>query len=226
MAGQRYQDPKIQTRTDVDRPFYFIRPYVPVITSDRIERKQKSIPIGFCDETSMREAKARKQQVMATVNAGRFVLQSQIQFGVMAQKFLDARVPQLGSATQDKYRTHIANHILPVFGPLQMCDIDRPTVEAWLSEKAKPHVVTLKGGKTVEREGLGWWARQDLRNILSAIFTYAKIADSRRVRTRAQVSTLGRSASNAESEFRKPKTWPVFLRRSPTPRCVQPRLRA
>lgn len=174
MPGQRFQDPKIQTRTDVARPFYFIRPYVPVVTSDRIERKQKVIAIGFCDETSMREAKALKQQVMATVNAGRFVLQSQIQFGVMAQKFLDARVPQLGSATQAKYRTHIANHILPVFGPLQMCDIDRPTVEAWMNDKAKPHIVTLKSGETVERGGLGWWARQDLRNILSAIFTFAK----------------------------------------------------
>jgi len=128
MPGQRYQDPKIQTRVDVSRPFYFIRPFVPVVTSDRIERKQKSIPIGFCDEISMREAKARKQQVMATVNAGRFVLQSQIPFGEIVQKFLDARVPQLGASTRDKYRTHIENHIRPVFDSLRMCDIDRPMI--------------------------------------------------------------------------------------------------
>ena len=174
MPGQRYQDPKIQTRTDVSRPFYFIRPFVPVIAADRVERKQKSMPLGFCDEISMREAKARKQQVMATVNAGKFVLQSQLPFSEVVQIFLDARVPQLGAATQAKYRTHIENHIRPVFGSLRMCDIDRPTVEAWLNEKAKPRTITLDNGKTVERDGLGWWARQDLRNIVSAIFTYAE----------------------------------------------------
>ena len=64
MPGQRYQDPKIQTRSDVSRPFYFIRPYVPRFTGARIERKKHSIPIGFCDEISMREAKARKQQIL------------------------------------------------------------------------------------------------------------------------------------------------------------------
>jgi integrase len=173
MPGQRYQDPKIQTRADVGRPFYFIRPYVPSFTSTGLERKQKSIPLGFCDEISVREAKARKQQIMATVNAGKFVIQSQIPFAEIVQKFLDARVPQLGAATQDKYRTHIENHIRPVFGSLRLCDIDRPAVEAWLNEKAKSHTVTPKNGETVERAGLGWWARQDLRNILSAVFAYA-----------------------------------------------------
>jgi integrase len=173
MPGQRYQDPKVQTRSDVSRPFYFIRPFVPRFTSTGLERKQKSIPLGFCDEISVREAKARKQQVMATVNAGKFVIQSQIPFTEIIQKFLDARVPQLGAATQAKYRTHVENHILPAFGGLRMCDIDRPTVEAWLNDKAKPRTVKLRN-RTIDRDGLGWWARQDLRNILSAIFTYAE----------------------------------------------------
>src|ERR1700693_3811224 len=81
MPGQRFQDPKIQTRTDVKRQFYFIRPYVPKITPTGLERKKQSIPLGFCDEISIREAKAGKQEIMATINAGKFLIQSQIPFG-------------------------------------------------------------------------------------------------------------------------------------------------
>jgi integrase len=173
MPNQRWQDPKIQTRCDVRRPFYFIRPFVPVVTASGIVRKQKSIPLGFCDELTMRKAQAKKQEVMATVNQGKFLLQSQVPFGEIVRRFVESRVPQLGAATQEKYKAHIENHLEPAFGKLLMCDIDRPTVEAWLNHKAEPITVKLKGGKEVERPGLGWWARQDLRNILSAIFTKA-----------------------------------------------------
>jgi len=84
---------------------------------------------------------------------------SQIRFKDVARRFLDIRVPQLGVATQDKYRTQIENHILPAFGEFRMCDIDRPAVEAWLNAKAEA--------------GLGWWSRIDLKGILSAIFSTA-----------------------------------------------------
>jgi len=107
------------------------------------------------------------------VNQGRFILQSQIPFKEIMQRFLDIRVPQLGAATQAKYRTHIENHIGPAFGKLRMCDIDRPSVEAWLNHKAQPITVKLKSGRETQKSGLGWWARQDLRNILSAIFSKA-----------------------------------------------------
>jgi len=159
MRGQRYQDPKIQVRNDVARPFYWIRPYVPVVTESGIVRKQRSMALGFCDEISMREAKARKQQIMATVNAGKFLVQSQIPFSGILGKFIEVRLPQLGSATQEKYRNHIGNHIEPAFANLQMCDIDRPTVEAWLNEKTAT--------------GLAHWTLLDLRNLLSAIFSKA-----------------------------------------------------
>jgi integrase len=177
MPGQRYQDPKIQTRSDVSRPFYFIRPYVPRFTGARIERKKHSIPIGFCDEISMREAKARKQQIMATVNAGKFVLQSQVPFREVCQRYLDQHVPTLGSAARERYPVQIRNHILPAFADLKICDITTAMIEAWLRNRADPHEWTrMKAGEeiTVSRPGLGWWARSDLRGILSGIFTKAK----------------------------------------------------
>lgn len=173
MPRQRWQDPKIQTRSDVSRPFFFIRPFVPMVTSEGIVRKQKSVPLGFCDELSKRQAFAKKQEVMASVNSQRFIVECQIPFGEIVRKFRDARVPQLGFATQTKYRLHIENHILPAFATTRMCDIDRPSIEAWLNEKARPRQVAGSDGTVHEKPGLGWWARQDLRNIMSAIFTKA-----------------------------------------------------
>src|ERR1017187_9580155 len=78
MAKQRYQDPKILTRVDVKRPFYYILASVPVVTAEGLRRKRQPFHIGFCDEITMKQAKARKQQIMAPINAGRFMVQSQI----------------------------------------------------------------------------------------------------------------------------------------------------
>jgi integrase len=176
MPGQRFQDPKVQKREDVKRPFYFIRPYVPHLTATGIERKKHSIPLGFCDEISIRQAKAAKQQIMAPINAGKFLLQSQIPFREVCQRFLERHVPTLGSAAQERYPLQIQNHILPAFADLRLCDITTQMIEGWLWGKAGPHEwKRMKDGEeiTVLHKGLGWWDRSDLRGILSGIYTKA-----------------------------------------------------
>ena len=160
MGRAQWQDPQIEIRDDVKRQFYFIRAYVPTITADRgLKRVRRRFTLGFCDETTKREAQQRKKEIMDSINQGRILIKSQIPFGDLVTKFLAARVPKLGAATQNKYRLHIGNHILPAFGSMRLVDIDAPTIEAWLNVK--------------EAEGLGWWTRLDLRNIISAIFTKA-----------------------------------------------------
>jgi hypothetical protein len=59
----RQQNPKIQKRKDVPRPFFYIRPVVPTVV-----RKQMRITLGFCDEMSKKEAKAAKAKIMAQIN--------------------------------------------------------------------------------------------------------------------------------------------------------------
>ncbi len=211
MRGQRWQDPKIEIRSDVSRPFYFIRPSVPVVTADGITRKQKSIPLGFCDEMSMRKAQSKKQEVMGAVNQGRFMLQSQVPFTEILRRFLEVRVPQLGAATQAKYRAHIENHVEPAFGKLRMCDIDRPTVEAWLNHKAQPTTVRLKGDRIAEKPGLSWWARQDLRNILSAIFTKAAEWKLWQGENPCVGVDVGRKRERREKRIPKPEQLAAFL---------------
>jgi hypothetical protein len=168
--------PNQRTREDVSRPFYYLLASVPVVTAEGLKRERQSFPLGFCDEITTRQAKARKEQILAPINAGNFLIQSQIPFRELARRFEEARIPQLGAATQDKYRAHLQNHVLPVFCDMQLCEITKPTIEAWLNKKAEPQTVTVKRKgveATVEREGLSWWARTDLRNLLSAIFTKA-----------------------------------------------------
>lgn len=153
----RYQDPKIE-KAGASRKYYRIRPYVPTVLSDgKIERRRKDIRLGWCDEITASQAKALKQATMATVNAGPIVIQSQIQFSALAAKFEAARIPQLGAATQEKYRAHLKNHLRPAFDAMRLCDIDRPAVQAWLLSKPLAHATRL-----------------DLRNLLSAIFEQAK----------------------------------------------------
>ena len=166
---KRWQDPQIEKRSDVPRPYYFIRPYVPQAGSAGLERVRKRIPLGFCDQITMRKAQSRKQEIMGPINQGKFILQAQIRFKDLVEKYREARLPTLGSATRSLYETHIDNHILPVFGEAELADIDRQSIEAWLAREAAPH---LHGEH--EFASLGWWTRQDLRKILSAIFTAAK----------------------------------------------------
>jgi len=173
---QRYQDPKILTRADVKRPFYYILASVPVVTAEGLQRKRQPFHLGFCNEVTLREAKMRKQQILAPINAGRCLIQSQVRFRELAQKFEEIRIPQLGAATRDKYRAHLWNHVVPAFGDMMLCEIEKPVIEAWLNKTAEPQIVTLmrNGAEaTVERDGLSWWTRLDLRNLLSAIFTKA-----------------------------------------------------
>ncbi|MGC4051001.1 MAG: tyrosine-type recombinase/integrase [Paludibaculum sp.] len=152
----RYQDPQIETK-GTRRKYYEIRPYVPIVKDGKIIRDRKRIRLGWCDEITLRQAKAEKQQIMATLNCGRGVVQAQIPMRELIRKFRDARIPQLASSTQEKYLSHIANHIEPCLGELRLVDIDRPTIETWLNHK----------------ETLSWATKLDLRNIVSALFTAA-----------------------------------------------------
>ena len=155
---RKYQNPRLEIRRDVERPYYFVRVTIPVIRENGRTSKRERRNLGFVDEITVKQAKQNRAELLEIVNAGRVLAQSQIKFKDIAKRFLDVRVPQLGFATQNKYRTQIENHILPAFGEMRMCDIDRPAVEQWLTGKA---------------ETLGWWSRIDLKGILSGIFTAA-----------------------------------------------------
>jgi integrase len=157
----RYQDPKIRKRTDVPRPYWYIRAFVPVYTARHgLTRERKSMRLGFCDETTLTAAKAEKQRVLAGVNSGATLIRAQVPLSEICAKFTTAYAPALGAATREKYANAIERHILPDLGGCRLCDLDAPTVQGWLNAK--------------ERAGLGWHYRKDLRATLSSLIERAR----------------------------------------------------
>lgn len=155
----RWQNPAIEREDKSPRQYYYIRPYIRQALDPSGKPKRKRIKLGYVDEKlSQRQLEQRKADKMGPINRGTALIEVQIPFQELVDKYLETRVPKLGTITQEKYRGHIKNHILPSFGSSSLGDISRQAIEAWMVKKS---------------EALGWWTLTDLRNILSAIFTAA-----------------------------------------------------
>lgn len=158
---RKYQDGKLLVRKDVARPYWFVKVTTPRINAETGQREpwRHSERIGFKDEITRSRAMEIRAQLLERVNAHRTLAHAGSTFEQVAKRFLSARVPMLGAATQKKYKLQIENHLIPGFGTMKLDEIDRPAVEQFLTAKS---------------ERLGWWSRIDLKGILSAIFTAAK----------------------------------------------------
>lgn len=156
-SEMRYQDPKLERHGKSWR----IRPFIIRIDPETgtAKRRRTSIILGNLATMSRTEALKAKQREMLTINAGRVIVQAQLPFAVIIRKYIEGRIPNLGSATQNKYRCHIVNHIEPDLASLKVCELDKATVQGWLNQK---------------RESLAWATRADLRSILGAIFEQAR----------------------------------------------------
>ena len=115
--------------------------------------------LGFVDQVTKKVAEQRRAAELELIYSGRVVAKAQMLFSELAQRFVQIRIPQLGFATQKKYRIQIEKHLLPAFGKSKLHEIDRASVEQWLLSKVGH---------------LGWWTRVDIKGVLSAIFTAAK----------------------------------------------------
>jgi integrase len=98
----------------------------------------------------------------------------------------------------------------PAFAKMRMCDIDPPTVAAWINRAAEPTTIK-KGDKEIEKPGLSWSARETLRNVLSAIFTKAaewRLWDGRNP---CEGADLGRKREKREKRIPKAEQLEKFL---------------
>lgn len=139
---------------------YVIRPYVDRLVNGEITRVQERI---YLKATSKRDAIREKNEIMATINHSKYVVQSQINFGEFLDHYLAEYVEKpenLASSTRLKYICQIKNHIRPAFANLQIALVTTKRMDAWLGDKA--------------RAGLSWATRMDLRNLMCGIFTQAR----------------------------------------------------
>ena len=176
---RKYQNAKLDIRTDVSRPYYFVWVTVPRITAEGPKKRRERKILGFVDEITKKEALRRRAEALETVNAGRAIVRSQVFFRDLVARYKATRISTLGAATAQVYSSHLDNHILPEFGARKLMEIDRAAVEAWLASKDK----------------LSWWTRSGLRAVLSAMFTAAKEWDCGPLITPLLVPILGVSAN-------------------------------
>jgi integrase len=158
--ARKYQNGKLQIRSDVSRPYWFIRVTKPVIDERSGERVKKRVDekLGFTDEISRDQAMKLRAQKLDEVNSNRMLAPSLVRFSDLATRYLKTRATTHSSATRAWEETQIENHIVPAFGALRLSEIDRLAVEQWLA--AKPH--------------LSWWTKDGLRRLLARIFTAAE----------------------------------------------------
>ena len=65
----RYKEyPKIERTGDGERSHWFIRPYVDVLRGTTLDRVKRRIILGRCEAMGKREAIAKKNEIMATIN--------------------------------------------------------------------------------------------------------------------------------------------------------------
>jgi integrase len=149
----RFQDPRLERHGKHWR----VRVWVPIVTKDgEVTRQRQSVFLGKIANTTEKAAKQKRVEMLAQLNGNPLVVQSQLRFSTLIEKFETVRLPQLASTTRAKYESHIKNHVRPGFGAMQLIDIGRSTIEAWLETK--------------RQSGLSQATRTDLRNLVGSMF--------------------------------------------------------
>src|SRR3989442_5193407 len=178
MARREFQTPSV-LRQEGPRPYWYIRYRRKLLVGrNEIRREEKWHRLGYCDEMTKREAERRGSEVLREVNNEVYTIHSQVPFGDFVKIYIDQHVSTLAPGPMQKYLSLLNNHILPTFGEKRICDIRTDAVQALLNQK--------------DAEGLAWWTRNDLKGIISGIFTKAADSGYWHDKNPALRTTLGR----------------------------------
>ena len=178
MARREFQMPNV-IRQEGPRPYWYIRYRRKVmIAKDQIRKEEKWHRLGYCSEMTKRQAERRREEIMREINREVYTIQSQIVFGEFVTIYLQKHVSTLAPGPRQKYISLLKNHILPTFGENRMCDVQTEAVQTFLNQK--------------DAEGLSWWTRNDLKGIMSGVFTKAADWGYSQERNPAQRVSLGR----------------------------------
>lgn len=201
MARREYQDPPLK-KTDGANPRWYIRVRKRVMLPGKgIGKQQVRVYLGDCSETGIREANRLRAEALKTINGQTYTLTSQIPLNDFILAYNGKHLPTLGKGTQDKYRCHLTNHILPAFGKLKLSDIGTEEIQHFLNQK--------------KLAGLSWWTRNDLRNILSSVFTQATAWDYWQTKNPVEGTKLPRERAVREKRILTDQQIGILLRALP-----------
>ena len=159
MARREFQMPNV-LRYEGRQPYFYVRYRRKVLVGkNQIKREEKWHKLGYCNEILKREAQRLRDEIMRDVNREVYTLQSQVRFRDFVTVYKEQHVVTLAPGPRQKYLSLLNNHIVPAFGKLRLCDIGTQEIQVLINSKAEA--------------GLSWWTRNDLRGIISGIFTKA-----------------------------------------------------
>ena len=172
----RVQDPDIFV-TEGNHPQWFrqkrdgsVKPEATRTTTKR----QQRIYLGRCDEVGKRAAITKKNEILARINKSQVVLQAQLKFDAVLDYYIEnyVRAPgRLSVATQGNYERLIKAWIRPAWGEKHLGELQGRgmEIEGWLHNLGAPRAA---GDKV--KPGMAHHTRNDIRNLMSGIFTQAR----------------------------------------------------
>jgi hypothetical protein len=95
MGRPRYQHPSVQrTMSKNGRARWYVRVMVDVLVDrNRVDPREKTIYLGFCDEKGKRGAGKERDRELQAVNNTPLVVQSQVKFSDVAAAYKNKRTP-------------------------------------------------------------------------------------------------------------------------------------
>jgi len=159
MARREHQMPNV-LRQDGPKPYWYIRYRQKVLVGrNQISKKEVWHRLGNCDEMTKREAHRLRDEVLRDVNREVYTIQSHILFKDLVVIYERQHLVNLSPGGRKRDFSLLANHLLPYFGSMKLCDIGTEEVQAFLN--------------AMQRKGLSWWTRKGSQAVISSIFTKA-----------------------------------------------------
>lgn len=161
LARRRYQKGSIRQR-GTRNPVWELQFWADEIRPDgSLGRKRDSVILGFVADMNKRQAMKVADEHLRPMNLGKTTPFSTVLFRDFIEKqFVPNAFPILKTSTRRRYQSTIKNHLLPAFGDLRLCDLQRVEIQAFVLRKMD--------------KGLSWETADLLRNLLSKIYRCAK----------------------------------------------------
>jgi len=161
LARKRYQKGSIRKR-GTRNPVWELQWWTDEIQSDgSLGRRRQSKVLGFVSDMNKRQAMKIADELLRPLNLGKVTPFATILFREFIEKhFVPNAFPTLKTSTRKRYHYTIKNHLLPAFGDLRLCDLQRVEIQTFVLRKME--------------KGLSWETADLLRNLLSKIYRCAK----------------------------------------------------
>jgi integrase len=210
MARREYQDPPLK-KTSGENPRWYIRVRKKVIVNGKgIQKQQQRVYLGDCVTMGVREANRERAEKLKEINGQVYTISSKVRLDDFLIAYNNKHLPTLGKAAQLKYRSLLVNHIQPEFGARQLAQIGTEDIQDFLNRK--------------KADDLSWWTRNDIRNVLSSIFTQAEDWGYWKERNPVEKTKLPREKPKREKRLLTDEQVAVLLRELPADLSLMIRL--